>query len=200
MHPDIMRRALFLDRDGVINKEVGYLHRTEDFEFIDGAIETCRQFQASGYLLIVITNQAGIARGYYSEEDFHALNNWMLEQFRQSGVQLDRVYYSPYHPEHGQGRYKQDSFCRKPNPGLILQAQLEYDIDLSASILVGDKESDIDAGLAAQVGTCILVRSGRPVDAKGTKAHLVTDSLGSLGLLEHEITKRLGLGDLGTSK
>lgn len=195
-----MRRALFLDRDGVINKEVGYLYRIEDFEFIAGAIETCRQFQKAGYLLIVITNQAGIARGYYTEEDFHLLNNWMLEQFRQSGVQLDRVYYSPYHPEHGRGQYKQDTFCRKPNPGLILQAQRERDIDLSSSILVGDKESDIEAGLAAQVGTCVLVRSGCPVDEQGTRAHLVTDSLGSLGLLEHEITKRLGLGDLGTSR
>lgn len=195
-----MRRALFLDRDGVINKEVGYLYLTEDFEFIAGAIEACRQFQEAGYLLIVITNQAGIARGYYSEEDFHTLNSWMLKQFQQSGVQLDRVYYSPYHPEHGQGRYKQNTFCRKPNPGLILQAQREYDIDLSASILVGDKESDIEAGLSAKVGTCVLVRSGCPVDEQGTKAHLVTDSLDSLGLLEHEITKRSGLGDLGTSK
>lgn len=185
-----MRRALFLDRDGVINKDVGYLHRTEDFEFIDGAIETCREFQEAGYLLIVITNQAGIARGYYTEEDFQTLNSWMLEQFKQSGVQLDGVYYSPFHPEHGLGRYKQDSFCRKPNPGLILQAQREHHIDLPASILVGDKESDIEAGLAANVGTCVLVRSGRPIDQQATKAHLVADSLASLPELSGGLYKQ----------
>jgi D-glycero-D-manno-heptose 1,7-bisphosphate phosphatase len=187
-HPELMRRALFLDRDGVLNRDVGYLHRTEDFEFIDGAVDACRQFQEAGYLLIVITNQAGIARGYYSEEDFHKLNNWMLQQFQQSGVKLDRVYYSPYHPEHGQGKYKRDSFCRKPNPGLILEAQRDYDIDLAASILVGDKESDIEAGLSAKVGTCVLVRSGLPIDEPGTKAHLVADSLLSLCSLVPEIT------------
>ena len=178
-----MRRALFLDRDGVINKDVGYLHRIENFEFIEGAVEACRQFQEAGYLLIVITNQAGIARGYYTEEQFHTLNDWMVAEFRESGVQLTRVYYSPYHPEQGQGKYKQDTFCRKPNPGLILQAQRDFDIDLSRSILVGDKESDIEAGLAAKVSTCVLVRSGLPVHEKETKAHLVVDSLFSLSCL-----------------
>jgi D-glycero-D-manno-heptose 1,7-bisphosphate phosphatase len=175
-----MRRALFLDRDGVINKEVGYLYRIEDFEFIEGAVEACGWFKEAGYLLIVITNQGGIARGYYTEEDFHTLNRWMLERFQRSGIPIDGVYFSPYHPLHGQGRYKQDSFCRKPNPGLILKAQVDFGIDLSSSILVGDKESDIEAGLAARVGTCVLVRSGCPIDEQGTKAHLVTDSLATL--------------------
>jgi len=173
-------RALLLDRDGVINKDTCYLHRIQDFEFLPGAIEACRSFQAAGYLLIVITNQAGIARGYYTEEDFHVLNDWMIDQFKQHGVRLDRVFYSPFHPD-GLEQYKQDSYCRKPNPGLILQAQGEFDIDLSASILVGDKESDIEAGLAAQVGTCIIVRSGLPFDESKTKAHRIEDSLASIG-------------------
>jgi len=174
-----MRAALFLDRDGVINKDIGYLHRIEDFEFLDGAIETCRQFQAAGYLLIVITNQAGIAHGYYTEQDFYRVNDWMIEQFRQRGVHIDKVLYSPFHPD-GQGDYRRDSFCRKPKPGLILQAQREYDIDLCVSILVGDKESDIEAGLAANVGRCIIVRSGCSFDENKTKAHLVADSLADL--------------------
>ena len=188
-HPEVTRPALFLDRDGVINKDIGYLHRIEDFEFLDGAIETCRQFQAAGYLLIVITNQAGIARGYYSEEDFHTVNNWMIEQFRQSGVYIDKVLYSPFHPD-GQGDYRRDSFCRKPNPGLILQAQREFDINLSTSVLVGDKETDIEAGLSAQVGTCVLVRSGCLEAEHATKAHLVADSLAVLGQLVTKIKKR----------
>ena len=98
-NPEVMRAALFLDRDGVINKDIGYLYRIEDFEFLDGAIETCRQFQAAGYLLIVITNQAGIAHGYYTEQDFYTVNDWMIEQFRQRGVHIDKVLYSPFHPD-----------------------------------------------------------------------------------------------------
>jgi D-glycero-D-manno-heptose 1,7-bisphosphate phosphatase len=186
-----MRRALFLDRDGVINKEVGYLSRIEDFEFIDGVVEACRWFKEAGYLLIVITNQAGIARGYYTEEDFHTLNRWMLEQFQQSGILIDEVYFSPFHPLHGLGRYKKDSLCRKPNPGLIWKAQSEYDIDLSSSILVGDKESDIEAGMAAQVGTCVLVRSGCPINEQETRAHLVTGSLATLPSLLREVARDL---------
>ena len=181
--------ALFLDRDGVINKDIGYLHRIQDFEFLDGAIETCRRFQAAGYLLIVITNQAGIARGYYTEQDFHTVNNWMIEQFRQSGVYIDKVLYSPFHPD-GQGDYRRDSFCRKPNPGLILQPQREFDINLSTSVLVGNMETDIEAGLSAQVGPCVLVRSGCPVAEQATKAHLVADSLAVLGQLVTSIKKR----------
>lgn len=179
MNAHLKSRALLLDRDGVINKEVGYLHRIQDFEFIPGVIETCRAYQAAGYLLIIITNQAGIARGYYTKRDFHVLNNWMLKQFEECGVRVDKVFFSPFHPE-GKGQYKQDSFCRKPNPGLILQAQREYNLDLSVSILVGDKESDIEAGIAAKVGTCILVRSGYPIDENLTKAHLVINSLAEL--------------------
>jgi D-glycero-D-manno-heptose 1,7-bisphosphate phosphatase len=172
-------RALLLDRDGVINREISYLYRIQDFEFLPGVIGACRRFQDAGYLLIIITNQAGIARGYYSETDFHVLNDWMIDQFKKSGVWLARVLYSPFHPD-GLGQYRRDSFCRKPNPGLILQAQKEYDLDLPLSILVGDKESDIEAGLAAKVGKCILVRSGCPIDESATKAHAVMNSLAEL--------------------
>jgi D-glycero-D-manno-heptose 1,7-bisphosphate phosphatase len=173
------RHAVFLDRDGVINREIGYLHRIEDFEFLPGAIDACSKFQSAGYLLIVITNQAGIARGFYSEADFEVLNDWMVEQFQTHGVHLDKVLYCPFHPE-GLNQYKRDSYSRKPNPGLIFQAQKEYDIDLSASILVGDKETDIEAGLAAQIRTCVIVRSGAPFNEAETKAHLVVDSLADL--------------------
>jgi D-glycero-D-manno-heptose 1,7-bisphosphate phosphatase len=175
-----MTKALFLDRDGVINKEKDYLYKIKDFEFIDGVFDALLHFQAKGYLLIIITNQSGIARGYYRESDFLELNEWMLGEFAARGIRIARVYYSPYHPECGIGEYKKDAFCRKPNPGMILQAREELDIDLAESILVGDKESDIEAGLRAGIGMNILVKSGHTVDEYNTKAQLITESIHGL--------------------
>jgi D-glycero-D-manno-heptose 1,7-bisphosphate phosphatase len=196
-----MKKALFLDRDGVINREVRYLYRIEDFEWIPGVLETCRWFQDLGYLLVVVTNQAGIARGYYTEADFHRLTDWMLAQFQKAGVEIAKVYYSPYHPVGGRGKYKQDSSCRKPNPGMLFQAQTELNLDLSASILVGDKESDIAAGRRAGVGQCVLVRSGHPVDETTTQADLVLDSLASLrGFAEELFGEGVGFGSADIDK
>lgn len=151
--------ALFLDRDGVINLDHGYVCRSEDFEFINGIFDLCRTAKRLGYLIVVVTNQAGIGRGYYSEADFAVLTSWMVKQFAAEGILIDAVYYSPFHPEHGIGRYKVEAFCRKPNPGMILQAAEEYGIDLALSVLVGDKISDIEAGRAAGVGQLILYRA-----------------------------------------
>ncbi|MBM7609069.1 D-glycero-D-manno-heptose 1,7-bisphosphate phosphatase [Lysinibacillus composti] len=151
-----MNRALFLDRDGVINIEKNYVHKIEEFEFIDGIFELTKSFQEKGYLIIVITNQAGIGRGYYSEEDFHILNDWMMEQFKQRGINITEVYYCPYHPTHGIGEYKKDSYDRKPNPGMILKARDKYNINLGESFLIGDKESDIQAGKNAGIENTVL--------------------------------------------
>ena len=145
-------RSLFLDRDGVINIDYGYVWKVKDFQFIDGIFELSRAAIAKSYLLIVITNQAGIGRGYYTEDNFHELNEWMLSRFKSESVEVTKVYFSPYHPEHGVGRYKRDHPSRKPNPGMILQAEKEFDLDLKGSVLVGDKISDIKAGLSAGVG------------------------------------------------
>ncbi len=153
-----MNRALFLDRDGVINVEKNYVYRIEDFEFIPGIFELAHAAQEAGYLLVVITNQAGIARGYYSEDDFHRLTQWMLDQFARVGIIIDKVYYCPYHPDEGKGSYKRDSFDRKPNPGMILRGKNDLNLDLADSILIGDKESDIEAGQCAGVGKLILLR------------------------------------------
>jgi len=152
-----MRKALFLDRDGVVNVEKNYVYRIEDFEFMDGIFELARAAQDAGYLLIVITNQAGIARGYYTEEDYHNLTRWMVDEFARRGITIAQVYYCPFHPEAGQGIYKADSWDRKPNPGMLLRARDEFDLDLSKSILVGDKVSDIEAGRRAGVGRLILL-------------------------------------------
>jgi D-glycero-D-manno-heptose 1,7-bisphosphate phosphatase len=180
-----MNKALFLDRDGVINKEKDYLYQIEDFEFIDGVFEALRHFQEQGYLLIITTNQSGIARGYYTEEDFLVLNRWMLQQFCAQGIRIAKVYYSPYHPDYGIGKYKKNSSCRKPNPGMILQAKKEFNIDLTESILVGDKESDIEAGINAGIKMNILVQSGHKIDAQSTKASIIINNIQDMaGLLE----------------
>lgn len=147
-----MNKAVFLDRDGVINVDKGYVHKVEDFEFVDGIFELCEFFQRNGYLIIVITNQAGIARGYYTEEDFLKLTDWMLKEFKIRGIDIAKVYYCPHHPD-----FTGPCFCRKPQPGLILKAKDEFDIDLSNSFLIGDKESDIMAGLNAGVGNIIFL-------------------------------------------
>ena len=154
----MMNKALFLDRDGVINKEKNYLYKIEDFEFIDGVFETCKYFQDNGYLIIVITNQAGIARGKYTEDDYQTLTNWMIKEFEKNNIKISKVYYCPHHPD-----FSGDCECRKPNPGMILQAKKDFDIDLSQSILVGDKNSDIEAGINAGIKMNYLVETGHKI-------------------------------------
>ena len=155
---DSSRPALFLDRDGVINIDKGYVYRQEDIIFVEGIFELCRTALQHGYSIIIITNQAGIGRGYYSEEDFAALTKWMIDRFAEQDVAIAAVYYCPHHPVHGIGPYKTDSPFRKPRPGMILQAAKEHCIDLARSMLVGDKISDIQAGIAAGVGRLVLYR------------------------------------------
>ena len=150
------KSALFLDRDGIINIDHGYVHKQSEVEFIDGIFSLCKVAKAKGYKIFIITNQAGIGRGYFSEVDFFILMDWMREKFNQLGAKIDDIYFCPFHPTGGIGRYKVDSECRKPRPGMILQASKEYDIDLSNSVLVGDSLTDIQAGIAAGVGCNLL--------------------------------------------
>ena len=150
-------KALFLDRDGVINHDFGYVHDEENFKFIDGIFEVVRAAISAGYKIFVVTNQAGIARGYYDELQFQKLTLWMVEEFKSRGCSIDKVYHSPYHPTDGVGNYKQDHYSRKPNPGMIFQARDDFDIDLDSSIIIGDNETDVIAGVRAGVGTLILL-------------------------------------------
>lgn len=173
-----MNKALFLDRDGVINKEKNYLYKIEDFEFIDGVFETCKYFQDKGYLIIVITNQAGIARGKYTEKDYQILTDWMMNEFKKQDINIKKVYHCPHHPD-----FSGECECRKPNPGMILQAQQEFDIDLSQSILVGDKNSDIEAGINAGVKMNYLVRTGH----KFLKNTFVVPVVNTIDKLKYEV-------------
>jgi len=149
------RFALFLDRDGVINVDHGYVHKPEEFEFVSGIFELVTTANRLGYFVVVVTNQAGIGRGYYSEAEFHALMNWMKSRFAEHGGIVDAIYFCPYHPEHGIGEYRQESRFRKPAPGMLLQAQSELGINLEHSIFIGDKQTDMAAGRAAGVGTLL---------------------------------------------
>lgn len=164
-------KALFLDRDGVINHDEGYTSNTENFRFIDGIFDLCRAATQRGYLLIVVTNQAGIGRGYYSTEEFLALTTWMRERFAAEGATLTGVFYCPYHPEHGIGHYKMDSLDRKPNPGMLLRAASTFGVDLAQSIMIGDKDSDMQAASNAGVGIrCHYLPDGdkNPISAAAT--------------------------------
>jgi D-glycero-D-manno-heptose 1,7-bisphosphate phosphatase len=152
-------RALFLDRDGVINIEYGYVHLREAFQFQEGIFDLCRAAETLGYLLLVVTNQAGIARGYYTESEFLRLTEWMIGKFAEQQIRIARVYYCPYHPIHGVGVYKYDSPDRKPKPGMLLRAQADFNLDLKSSLLIGDQLSDIHAAKAAGIGTAILLHS-----------------------------------------
>lgn len=175
------RRALFLDRDGVINVEKNYVHRIEDFEFIPGIFELCACARDLGFVLVVVTNQAGIARGFYSEADFERLTKWMLGEFRERGIEIARVYHCPYHPTAGIGDYRQESFDRKPQPGMFLKARDELGLDLAGSVLVGDKDSDIEAGRAAGVGTLIKLAASDSMAMSGRERDvLVLDSLAAV--------------------
>jgi len=172
------RAAAFIDRDGVINVEHNYVHRIEDFELIDGVAEGLQALAAAGYDLIVITNQAGIARGFYTEADMERLHAHMRSELVARGVRIDAIYHCPHHPQGTVAAYAVSCDCRKPAPGMLLQAARERGIDLSQSVLVGDKISDIEAGRAAGVMLAVLVRSGHAFDAKAEQAaDLVADDL-----------------------
>ncbi len=132
--------ALFLDRDGVVNIEKNYLHKQEDFEFIDGIFDLCRFYQDKEYLIVVVTNQSGIARGYYTEMDFANLTFWMIDAFAEQGITIAQVYHCPHHPD-----ISGECECRKPHPGMLFKAASELNIDLEKSVLVGDSERDIEA-------------------------------------------------------
>ena len=176
-----MHKALFLDRDGVINQEIGYLHRSEDVLWVPGIFDLCRAAQSLDYRLIVVTNQAGIARGLYTTAQFETLMSWMTAQFEQQGITLTAVYHSPYHPTHGLGDLKRDHEDRKPNPGMLLRAARDHALDLTQSILLGDRCSDLAAAQAAGLRAAYLLPGTEPTPC--SEPHTLLES--PLDLIPH---------------
>ncbi|NIF21089.1 D-glycero-beta-D-manno-heptose 1,7-bisphosphate 7-phosphatase [Candidatus Pantoea multigeneris] len=163
-------KAIFLDRDGTLNVDHGYVSQIDDFQFIDGTIEALQELKKMGYALVLVTNQSGIARGMFTEDQFMYLTEWMDWSLADRDVDLDGIYFCPHHPEAVIEEYRQVCDCRKPQPGMFLTAQQHLNIDMAASYMVGDKVEDMLAAQAAGVGMKVLVRSGKPVTEEGEKA------------------------------
>lgn len=160
-----MNKAVFLDRDGTIIEDVGYMNSPEQIQFIPGSIEAIKKLKEAGYKVVVITNQAGIARGLITEDMLQTIDKVLHKWILNGGTHLDGIYYCPHHPEHGVYPYKQVCECRKPHPGLIRKAQKDLNIDLSQSFMIGDKATDVEAGKRAGTKT-IFVMTGRGKNEK----------------------------------
>jgi len=165
-----MNKIVFLDRDGVINIDKNYLYKIEEFEFIDGTFESLKYLQELGYKLVIVTNQSGIGRGYYSYEDYNILTNWMISEFKKNNIDILSVFCCPHTPV-------DNCNCRKPNIGMIEQAKKIIDIDFKNSWLVGDKTSDIQLAINVDIPNTIQVLSGEKVDIKKSKAKYIIESI-----------------------
>ena len=163
-------KTIFLDRDGVINKEVDYLNRIEDFIFIDGIFEACLSFNKLDYQIIIVSNQSGIARGYFTLFEYEKLTKWMLNQFSKKNISILDGFFCPHGPKSKCG-------CRKPRPGMIIDAMNKYNIDLEKSWMIGDKETDIEAANLAGISNTILLRSGHKINESDSKSKYIIDSI-----------------------
>lgn len=164
------RRAIFLDRDGTLNVDGGFTHRVEDLRLVEGVVEGLGRLGDLGFQLIITTNQSGIARGYFSRSDMHAFNAALVARLRACGISIAAIYYCPFHPTEGIGRYRCDSPLRKPKPGMILRAAAQHGIELAASFAIGDKASDIMAGQAAGCRTILARKGSRGHTEEGSAA------------------------------
>jgi len=163
-------KTIFLDRDGVINKEINYLHKIDDFEFIDGVFETCQYLISLDYQIIVITNQSGISRGYYTEKDFQIITEWMIAEFQKNDIIILDIFHCPHLPN-------SNCNCRKPKPGMLLDAKYKHNIDMQNSWLIGDKEIDIIAANSSGITNTILVKSGHKINEVDSNAKYFLDSI-----------------------
>jgi len=165
-----MTKAVFLDRDGVVNVEKNYLYKIEDFEFIEGIFESLKKVQALGYKIFIITNQSGIGRGYYTKKDFEKLTSWMLQEFRNNEIVISQVEFCPHGPD-------DNCLCRKPKTGMIDKILEKHNIDLKNSWLVGDKSSDIRCAQNAGISNTIQVQSGHKFDKTASEADYICESI-----------------------
>ena len=163
-------KTIFLDRDGIINKEINYLHKIDEFEFIDGIFDACLYFLNLGYKIIIITNQSGISRGYYSLNDYQKVTQWMLDQFKDKNIEILDIFHCPHGPD-------STCDCRKPKPGMFLKAKAKHNTDMEKSWLIGDKEIDVIAANEAGIENTIVVRSGHRIDESNSNARFILDSI-----------------------
>ena len=163
-------KTIFLDRDGVINHEVNYLHKISEFKFIDGVFEACISFKNLGYKIIIVSNQSGIGRGYYSENDYQILTKWLTNRFKEKRIDILDSFHCPHIPD-------ENCSCRKPMPGMFLAAKKTYDIDMKKSWMIGDKETDIQAAIASGISNTILVSSGHTIEKESSLAQYFLNSI-----------------------
>ena len=163
-------KTIFLDRDGVINKEKSYLFKIKDFEFISGVFSTCQYFNHLGYEIIIVTNQSGISRDYYSESDYKIITDWMVGQFKNNNINILDIFHCPHSP-------KSNCSCRKPKPGMFISAKNKHNIDMGKSWMIGDSEGDITAANLAGIKNTILVRSGHKINEFQSNSMFFLDSI-----------------------
>lgn len=166
----MQKKIIYLDRDGVINEDFGYVYEIENFKFIDGVFEACREFLKLGFEIIIVTNQSGIGRNYYSLKDFETLTNYMLNEFKKKNIDILKLYFCPHNPE-------DNCYCRKPKEGMILQSLNDFSIDLKNSWLIGDKLSDLECAKNGNISNSILIDKKEPSNSKFFVAKNLLDSL-----------------------
>ena len=186
------RRGLILDRDGVVNQDIGYLHRIEDCRFIEGIFAMTAAFAARGFAIVIASNQSGIGRGLYGEAEYAGFMDWMRGEFGQRGIGIAAAYHCPDHPTAGIGHYRRESSWRKPAPGMFLQAAIDLSLDLARSWTVGDRESDIAAGRAAGVGTLVRYDPLAPGVARQKDVWVVPRLVDVTALLDAAEGDRIG--------
>jgi len=166
-------KTIFLDRDGVINQEVNYLYKIDDFEFIDGIFDSCRYLQNLDYKIIIITNQSGISRGYYSERDYLILTKWMLSMFTKNNINILDIFHCPHGPD-------STCECRKPKPGMFIAAKNKHNINMKESWMIGDRQRDITAASLAGITNTILVGSGHKTYEENSQIKYHLNSLNDI--------------------
>jgi D-glycero-D-manno-heptose 1,7-bisphosphate phosphatase len=189
------RRAAFLDRDGVINLDHGYVFRPQDFEFVPGTLAAARRLHEAGWALVVVTNQSGIGRGLYTEADYRTLDAWMRAEFAAAGAPLAATYFCPHHPSEAHGAYRRECDCRKPGPGMLLTAERDLNLDLAASAMFGDKASDLVAARSAGVPLRFLLGTdGRAMPEAPAEPGLATGTYASLAAALEDSALRAAAG------
>ena len=197
IHPKpLLKRGIFLDRDGTLNRDDGYVYKVEDLELLPNVVAGLQQLTGLGYELIVTTNQSGIARGYFTEAEMHAFNRALCERLEHAEVRIAAVYYCPFHPTAGIGPYRRESTFRKPQCGMLLMASAERGIDLRASFAIGDKSSDIVAGRNAGCRTILLAGQLSQAELKQAAPDFVAHDMPDAARFVEQSTRRRLSGEL----